>query len=233
MREAAALYDVPVVGGHLTVAPTARPRCRPSASGRADRGAVGHRTPRPGQALGRSAAASTGAMRADFLFFPSFDERGDRLAGDVRAARRPGRRGRAVAAKDVSMAGLVGSLAMLLEPSRLGVTLDLDVLPVPDGVRCRLAACFPASRSCCACPPERVARLPGRVPRRAASRRRRSACSTTPGVCGCARAAGRAADGLRPDRRRACADRRRHLPAADRARRRERRSPSAGAAAPT
>ena len=32
------------------------------------------------------------------------------------------------------MAGLVGSLAMLLEPNRLGVAVDLDLLPVPAGV---------------------------------------------------------------------------------------------------
>ena len=37
--------------------------------------------------------------------------------------------GACVAAKDISMAGLVGSLAMLLEWSRLGVTVDLEQLP--------------------------------------------------------------------------------------------------------
>ena len=48
------------------------------------------------------------------------------------------------AAKDVSMAGLVGSLAMLLECNRLGVRLDLDALPVPAGVTVeRWVTCFP------------------------------------------------------------------------------------------
>jgi hypothetical protein len=42
--------------------------------------------------------------------------------------------GAAVAAKDVSMAGLLGSLAMLLECHRLGVTVDLEALPRPAGV---------------------------------------------------------------------------------------------------
>jgi len=42
------------------------------------------------------------------------------------------------------MAGLVGSLAMLLECNRLGVTLDLDALPVPAGVPLRQwVTCFP------------------------------------------------------------------------------------------
>jgi uncharacterized protein len=39
-----------------------------------------------------------------------------------------------VAAKDVSMAGIVGSLAMLLECHRLGVTVDLDAVPIPADV---------------------------------------------------------------------------------------------------
>ena len=38
-----------------------------------------------------------------------------------------------VAAKDISMAGLVGSLAMLLEFRQLGVTVDLAALPRPTG----------------------------------------------------------------------------------------------------
>src|SRR6202007_2594092 len=52
--------------------------------------------------------------------------------------------GGVAAPKDVSMAGLVGSLAMLLECNRLGVILDLDALPVPAGVSLeRWITCFP------------------------------------------------------------------------------------------
>ena len=96
-------------------------------------------------------------MRSDFLFFPSFDERGARLAGDVRLLADLATAGIAVAAKDVSMAGLVGSLAMLLEPGRLGVSLDLDALPVPDGVPLAdWLACFPCFAFLLTCPPEQV-----------------------------------------------------------------------------
>ena len=42
------------------------------------------------------------------------------------------------------MAGLVGSLAMLLEWSRMGVTLDLDVLPARTGAPVDWLTCFPA-----------------------------------------------------------------------------------------
>jgi selenophosphate synthetase-related protein len=141
MRWAAALYDVPVVGGHLTA--TAGP---PSLSafglGRADR-PLSARAAAPGQSL-VVAACLDGRMREDFPFFPSFDERGDRLAGDVRLLAEGASAGWVAAAKDVSMAGLVGSLAMLLECNRLGATLDLDALPVPAGVTLRQwLTCFP------------------------------------------------------------------------------------------
>jgi selenophosphate synthetase-related protein len=42
--------------------------------------------------------------------------------------------GRVVAAKDVSMPGILGSLAMLLEPTRSGARVDLDAVPRPTGV---------------------------------------------------------------------------------------------------
>ena len=85
-----------------------------------------------------------GRMRDDFPFFPSFDERGARLAGDVRLLADLAGRGLVAAAKDVSMAGLLGSLVMLLEHRRLGVTVDLDAVPVPHGVPLsRWLNCFP------------------------------------------------------------------------------------------
>lgn len=141
MRWAAGLYDVPVVGGHLTM--TAGP---PSLSafglGRAAK-PLSVTFARPGQSL-IFAGCIDGRMRDDFPFFPSFDERGERLAGDVRLLAEGAAAGWVAAAKDVSMAGLVGSLAMLLECNRLGVILDLDALPLPAGVTLRQwVTCFP------------------------------------------------------------------------------------------
>ena len=142
MHAASMLYDVPLVGGHLTIhegAPSL------SAFGIGQAYAVLSSTY---VAVGQSlvvASCTDGTMRTDFPFFRSFDERGSNMAGDVRVMAEVARSGACVAAKDVSMAGLVGSLAMLLEWSRLGVTLDLDALPGPHGVP--LAAwltCFPA-----------------------------------------------------------------------------------------
>jgi selenophosphate synthetase-related protein len=141
MRWAAGLYQVPVVGGHLTVT-AGPPGLSAFGLGRSDR-PLAARDAEPGQSL-VVACCVEGQMRADFPFFPSFDERGERLGGDVRLLAQGASHGWVAAAKDVSMAGLVGSLAMLLECNRLGVTLDLDALPVPAGVSLeQWVCCFP------------------------------------------------------------------------------------------
>lgn len=141
MRWAAGLYQVPVVGGHLTVT-DGHPALSAFGLGRADR-PLSAQSAEEGQSLVVGCCIE-GRMRADFPFFPSFDERGERLAGDVRLLAEGASRGWVTAAKDVSMAGLVGSLAMLLECNRLGVTLELDAVPVPPGVSLeQWITCFP------------------------------------------------------------------------------------------
>lgn len=142
LKDGCAMYDVPLVGGHLTVSDGA-PALSAFGVGSAD-ALLSATQVAAGQSL-VVACCTAGTMRRDFPFFRSFDERGDRLAGDVRLLADLARSGACVAAKDVSMAGLVGSLAMLLEWSRMGVTLDLDVLPRPDGVPLvDWLTCFPA-----------------------------------------------------------------------------------------
>ncbi len=131
MRFAAGLYDVPVVGGHLTLydGPAS---ISAFGLGRARR-VLSVRNAEAGQSL-VLACVTDGTMRDDFPFFRSFDERGTRLAGDVRTLAQVAEDGSCVAAKDVSMAGILGSLAMLVECNGLGVTVDLDALPKPAGV---------------------------------------------------------------------------------------------------
>ena len=154
MHWAAQLYDVPVVGGHLTRT-DGPPALSAFGVGRAER-VLSATHAAPGQVLVLGCCLD-GRMREDFLFFPSFDERGERLAGDVRLLADLARTGVAVAAKDVSMAGLVGSLAMLLEPAGLGVDVDLEALPVPDGVSLEdWLGCFPCFAFLLTCSPDRV-----------------------------------------------------------------------------
>ncbi|MGH2769603.1 MAG: AIR synthase-related protein, partial [Actinomycetota bacterium] len=75
-----------------------------------------------------------GEMRKDFPFFSSIRQRAGRLAGDVGLLPRLAEEGHCAAAKDVSMAGVLGSLATMLEPTRCGAAVDLKTLPRPEGV---------------------------------------------------------------------------------------------------
>jgi uncharacterized protein len=142
MHAASMLYDVPLVGGHLTIHKGA-PALSAFGIGQAD-AVLSSTHVCPGQSL-IVASCTDGTMRADFPFFRSFEQRGAQMAGDVRVFATLAATGACVAAKDVSMAGLVGSMAMLLEWSRLGVTLNLDALPRPYGVSLEAwLTCFPA-----------------------------------------------------------------------------------------
>lgn len=134
MRFGSDLYEVPIVGGHLTLR-DGPPAISAFGLGRAPHSAavLSVRNAAPGQSF-IVACCTEGTMRPDFNFFRSFDERGSRLAGDVRVLAEVAATGDCVAAKDISMAGLVGSLAMLLEHHRLGVTVDIDMVPRPAGV---------------------------------------------------------------------------------------------------
>jgi uncharacterized protein len=142
MREAGALFEVPIVGGHLTIH-DGEPAVSAFGVGTAP-APLSVTNARHGQSL-VVAAALDGEMRPDFPFFPAFRARGSRCAGDVRLLPELARAGAVVAAKDISMAGMVGSLAMLLEPTRLGVSVDVARVPRPAGLPLtRWFNCFPS-----------------------------------------------------------------------------------------
>ncbi len=132
MRHAAGLYRVPVVGGHLTVR-EGPPAISAFGIGELRGPVLSSRHVAPGQAL-LLACCLEGTMRADFPYFSSLAARGERLGDDVRLLPELAEDGICVAARDVSMAGVLGSLAMLLEPTATGACVDLDALPRPAGV---------------------------------------------------------------------------------------------------
>ncbi|HEX5087765.1 MAG TPA: AIR synthase related protein [Nocardioides sp.] len=153
MSDACGWYDVVLAGGHLTLHDGA-PAVSAFGVGRAA-AVLSTTNVAPGQSL-IAAACTTGTLRPDFPFFRSFEERVGRMGGDVRVLASLAGSGACVAAKDVSMAGLVGSLAMLLEWSRLGVTLDLERLPAPVGLSMQdWLTCFPAYAFLLCAPPGR------------------------------------------------------------------------------
>lgn len=128
IADAAEMYDVPVIGGHLT-----------EHEGECSLGAfaIGHAqrvltmaNVYPGQVL-LLACSFDGHMREDFPFFTSIERQGPTLARDVRLLAKAAADGAVEAAKDVSMAGPLGSLAMLLEFTRCGAEVDMRKHPVP------------------------------------------------------------------------------------------------------
>jgi selenophosphate synthetase-related protein len=142
LRDACRMYDVPLVGGHLTEHP-GEPALSAFAVGQATRPLSVSRAA-PGQSL-MVAACLDGEMRVDFPFFRALESRGSRMAADIRILPELAASGDVVAAKDVSMAGLLGTLGMLLEKHKLGVQVDLSLLPTPAGVElARWLTCFPS-----------------------------------------------------------------------------------------
>lgn len=142
MRWASERYGVPIVGGHLTVR-DGPPALSAFVLGEASV-VLSCVNAMPAQAL-LFASALDGRMRDDFAFFSSIREREDHLRDDLAILPRLAEAGACLAAKDVSMAGLLGSLAMLLEPTGTGVVVDLERLPrPPDIALAEWTAVFPS-----------------------------------------------------------------------------------------
>jgi selenophosphate synthetase-related protein len=131
MRFACDLYGVPMVGGHLSV--WAGPASVSAFIVGKAATLLSSRHAAPGQVI-LAAFCLQGRLRRDFAYFSSVADRGAELAGDVAVLPAVASAGCCVAAKDVSMAGLLRSLAMLLEATGTGAVVDLERVPVPHGV---------------------------------------------------------------------------------------------------
>lgn len=154
IRYGCELYGVSVLGGHLT-RHAGEPALSAFGLGRTDNPLSITRV-QPGQQVILGAAIE-GEMRTDFPFFRAFEQRADRSRGDVELLAELADSGACVAAKDVSMAGVIGSLAMLLEHGNFGVDVDLDRMPRPAQVDWdRWLRCFPSFAFLMTSPPDRV-----------------------------------------------------------------------------
>lgn len=126
LRRAAEAYGVPVLGGHtqlgvpasLSVTALGRTR-RPVPAGGG----------RPGHAV-RLTADLAGGWRPGYRG-RQWDSTSHRTAADLRAMIGAVAQTRPAAAKDVSMAGIVGTLGMLAEASGCGAVLDVAAVPRP------------------------------------------------------------------------------------------------------
>ncbi|NUR63384.1 MAG: GNAT family N-acetyltransferase [Catenulispora sp.] len=123
---AAAAYDVPVLGGHTQFGV-------PAALSVTALGRTGHPIPggggRPGHAV-RLTADVHGGWRPGYRG-RQWDSTSHRTGEELRAMIGSAAAARPAAAKDVSMAGIVGTLGMLAEASGCAAVLDVATVPRP------------------------------------------------------------------------------------------------------
>ena len=132
MRAASATYGVPIVGGHSN-ARTDRGQLAVAILGRAKRLLTSFDA-RPDDRL-IAAIDLRGRYREPFSNWEAAtDAPPQRLMADLEVLPSIAEGGLAIAAKDISQGGLVGTAMMLAECSRVGVTIDVTRVPKPDGV---------------------------------------------------------------------------------------------------
>jgi AIR synthase-related protein len=132
LAAAAATYAVPIVGGHSNRR-SDREQLSVAIVGRASRLLTSFDA-RPGDNL-VLAIDLRGQFHEPYNYWnASTGAPPQRLRDDLELLPSIAEHGLCAAAKDVSMAGIVGTALMLLECSGVGATIDLDAVPRPPGV---------------------------------------------------------------------------------------------------
>lgn len=132
MRAASERFGVPVVGGHANFS-SERGQLAVAVLGRAQKLMTSFDA-EPGDRL-VAAIDLRGRYREPFdNWEAATDAPAERLRGDLALLPQIAEAGLCRAAKDISQAGLVGTSAMLAECSGVGVEIDLDAVPKPEGV---------------------------------------------------------------------------------------------------
>lgn len=132
MRAAAEAFDVPIVGGHTTYQCENR-HLGVSILGHAPHLLTSHDA-RPGEVL-LMAVDLDGQYVDEYPFWnAATDAPAERLRTNQKLMATVARKRWARAAKDISMGGIIGTLAMLLHTSQVGATLQLEAVPKPPAV---------------------------------------------------------------------------------------------------
>jgi AIR synthase-related protein len=133
MAAASRAYDVPIVGGHTTVTGTGRVFLAAAVLGKAKK-LITSFDAQPGDDL-LMAVDLRGSYRGKKPFWnASVGAPAQRLQDNLRLLPILAEQGRCCAGKDISNGGVVGTLSMLLECSKIGAELWLDRLPRPKNV---------------------------------------------------------------------------------------------------
>lgn len=131
MAAASAAFGVPIVGGHTASVPGPT-QLSVAVLGRATRLITSHAA-RPGQVL-LAAIDLCGSFRGAGNFNAATTSSPHKLRGQLTLLPELAEAGLVGAGKDISMAGLCGTLLMLLETSGVGALLDLTCVPAPGDV---------------------------------------------------------------------------------------------------
>lgn len=132
LKQAASAFGVPIIGGHSNVR-SDRAQLSVAILGRANK-LLRSFDARPGDSL-IAAIDLRGRYREPFSNWEAAtDAPPARLRGDIALLAEIAEDGLAIAAKDISQGGIVGTAAMLAECSGVGITIDLNAIPKPDGV---------------------------------------------------------------------------------------------------
>ena len=140
---ASQVYAVPVVGGHTNLR-NDRPQLSVAILGRAQK-LLSSFAAKPGQRL-LAAIDLRGHFREPYLWWDaSTSAPPARLREDLELLPTLAESGLCNAAKDISNAGLIGTLLMLLECSGLGGLIDVNAIPRPEDIDLpQWLRCFPS-----------------------------------------------------------------------------------------
>ncbi|NYH24418.1 sll0787 family AIR synthase-like protein [Paraburkholderia bryophila] len=143
MAAASVAYGVPIVGGHTNTRSDAA-QLAVSIVGRAN-ALLSSFNAKPGDSL-MMAVDLRGRFEEPYPFWnASVDAPSERLRADLDLLPRLAESGLCDAAKDISMAGTLGTALMLLECSQVGARIDLEQIPKPEGVALsRWVTAFPS-----------------------------------------------------------------------------------------
>lgn len=143
MRAAAQTFGVPIVGGHTNIR-TDRSQLSVAILGRAEKLLTSFDA-KAGDVL-IAAIDHRGRYREPFNNWDAAtDALPARLRADLDILPQIAEAGLAVAAKDISQGGLVGTAIMLAECSGVSIDIDVSAIPVPEGVALeRWLATFPS-----------------------------------------------------------------------------------------
>ena len=132
LKDAAVAYGIPIVGGHTNLR-SAELNLSVSVLGHADH-LISSFTAKAGDVL-IAAIDHRGHYRPSFdNWCAALDAPHERLRGDYELLPQLVEEGLVQSGKDISQGGIAGTALMLAECSRCGFDIDLEAIPLPDGV---------------------------------------------------------------------------------------------------